>query len=407
MKTLNNLLFFSQQYGKSLGKKWKSLLLLFIAPILMIACIAVLVVMLLVPTEEQPIELVLVDEDQTKESGLMAQLLLLTVANNDYLHVEMLTAEEANEAMAANEITSYLTFPAGFTEDLYVGNAVTLQLVGHPSKMIDSYIIRELINSLARYIESAQANILTMYDYGKKIPLSKEDQKTLVYEQFMNFSMYTLGKGNLLWEKEIENLATSAPLYYYSIAAAFVLLTIWLLGVYVLLRKEESTALKIRMKLLGVTEAQRMLARLVWAVIVANGWGIVVFSVLCSYLELPLYALDYARLLLFSVLYSVCYVLVVMLVDASIRSMRIGLVVHVAVLVTLLVASGAVIPTLYFPLAMQAVLPFIFSYDAFNWLVDIAIEERNYAQYGILCATAGLLFLLFITLEQLKARWQA
>lgn len=406
MKSLKNILFFSVQYGKNLGKKWLILLLLFFLPLLLIGCMVGLVITLLLPNEEQPIHLVLVDEDQTEESKMMAQLLLLTIADNQFLTIDQLSSDQAYKALEANEITSFLTFPEGFTDDLYKGRPITLQLMGSPAKVIDGFIVKELINSLAQYIESAQANILTIYDYAEQIPLPEDQFQTFMYEQFMNFTMYTLGKGNLIGKEEIKNIATNTPATYYSVAAIFVLLSIWLLGIYLLLRKEESEALQIRMRLLDVKDAERMIVRACWALVIADLMAILLFICIYNYFQLSLVALDFIRLFLFSLLYSACYLLVVLLVDACVSSMRISLVIQCILLFLGLLCSGATIPTLYFPLAMQAAISTSFFYTAFSWIIDIAIEGRNYAEYQLLAVTIIILFVLFMVIERLKDRWQ-
>ena len=59
----------------------------------------------------------------------------------------------------------------------------------------------------------------------------------------------------------------------------------------------------------------------------------------------------------------------------------------------LIFTSGAVIPTLYFPLVVQRMLPYFFSYDSLNWMMDIVLEGRNYADFTslIIAAVVGML----------------
>ena len=406
LKILKHSIFFGQQYGKNLKKRWLSLLLLFIVPLALVAAIASLALMILSPDEREPLQLVLVDEDETFESKLMTQLLLMTVAEEQFLQVTVHDQETAQQLMSDDTITSYLVFPTGFTNKLYDGDAVQLQLVGHPDKQVDSLIIYELIDSLSRYIESAQANILTLYQFTKPLEFTKAEKSVFFEEQFMNFTMFTLSKGNLLWEDEVENIATTSPIYYYSIATIFVLLSIWLLGVYMLLQKEESTALQIRMKLLGVTKLQRIVGRSFWSVVLAVIWALALIFIFVSVSDKTLYALDYIRLTSIIILYSSCYMILIALIDLSIATLKIKMIIQMLILLLVLIVSGAIIPTIYFPLSLQSIIPMLFSFNAFSWFVDLLIKERNYVEFSQLILSVIVMMICLVFVSNMKERWR-
>lgn len=168
MLSVRRLLFFMQQYTKQLRKKWATLLLLFLFPILLIGLLLGLVVGLLVPDEHSPIRVALVDEDGTKESRLFGSLLAEVASGDAVIQIIALTAEQAQQLMVQNEISTYFSFPEGFTADLYEGESAAIPIVGNPARPTDSYLVKELVESMARYIGAAQANILTINDYAKK-----------------------------------------------------------------------------------------------------------------------------------------------------------------------------------------------------------------------------------------------
>ena len=406
LKTLKHSIFFSQQYGKNLKKRWLSLLLLFIVPLALVAAIASLALLIFSPDEQKPIQLVLVDEDETLESKLMTQLLLMTVAEEQFLQVAVQEQETAHQLMSDGTITSYLVFPKGFTNKLYDGDSVQLQLVGHPDKQVDSFIIYELIDSLSRYIESAQANILTLYQFSKPLQFSKEEKNTFFNEQFMNFTMFTLAKGNLLWEDEIENIATANPLHYFSGAAIFVLLSIWLLGIYMLLQKEESVSLQTRMKLLGVTKLQRIVGQSFWSVVLAVIWTLILIILFVYLTDKTLYLLDYIRLTFIIILYSICYIMLISLIDVAVSAVKGKMFIQILILLLILLVSGAIIPTIYFPISIQSIIPTLFSFNAFNWFVDLLIKERNYAEYSQLLLSTIFMMTCLLIVSSLKERWQ-
>lgn len=398
------LLFFMQQYTKRLRKKWATLLL-FLFPIVLIGLLLGLVVGLLVPDAQTPIRVALVDEDDAKESRLFTGLLEETATDGSYIQIIALSREQAQQLMAQNEISTYFSFPEGFTADLYEGESVTIPIVGNPARPTDSYLVKELVESMARYIGAAQANILTIYDYAKQTDMSQEQRQELMLQQFMDFTLYTLGKDKLLDAEVLTNVATSSPLHYYVLAGWFMCMSIWVLAFYVILGKEQHPAMQIRLTLVGVTLWQRVFARIVVAMGGSVIYASILFVVVSEFVHYDLYFIDFIRFALFAVLYAFLLLMGIALLDIWVSSQKMVLLAQSLFTFVLIFTSGAVIPTLYFPLAVQRMLPYIFSYDSLNWMMDIVLEGRNYADFTslIIAAAVGMLVVWLSTIG--KERW--
>lgn len=405
MLSIRRLLFFMQQYTKQLRKKWATLLLLFLFPILLIGLLLGLVAGLLVPDEHSPIRVALVDEDGTKESRLFASLLEGTAADGAYIQIIALSKEQAQQLITQNEISTYFSFPEGFTADLYEGESVTIPIVGNPFRPTDSYLVKELVESMTRYIGAAQANILTIYDYAKKIDMSKEQRQELMLQQFIDFTLYTLGKDKLLDKEILENVATSSSVHYYVLAGWFMSLSIWALAFYMILGKEQHPAMQIRLTLAGVKLWQRIFARVIVALAGSVVYATLLFVAISQFVDYDLYLIDYVRFALFAVLYALLLLIGIALLDIWVSSQKVALLLQGLWTFVMIFTSGAVIPTLYFPLVVQGVLPYFFSYDSMNWMIDIVLEGRNYADFTslVLVATAGLLGVWLSTIG--KERW--
>ncbi len=393
------------QYHKQLKKKWATLLLLFLFPIILIGMLLGLVVGLLLPAEDSPIRVALVDEDGTKESMLFSSLLEGTASGEQFIQIITLSKEQAQQLMEQNEISSYFSFPEGFAADLYEGESVLIPIVGNPSRPTESFLVKELVESMMRYIAAAQANILTINDYAKKTAMPTEQRQQMMLQQFMDFTLYTLGKDKLLDEEVLTNVATSSPKHYYVLAGWFIGLSIWLLAFYTVLGKEEHPAMLIRLKLLGVTMWQRVLARIV----VALGGSIVLatmlFFVIGQFVQYNLNLVDYLRFALFAVLYALLLLAGIAMIDVWLSSGKIALLLQGLFVFLMVIISGSVIPTLYLPLSVQVILPYFFSYESMNWMIDIVLEERNYANFTKLTFSAfvGLLVVWVSTVG--KERW--
>ena len=393
------------QYNKQLKKKWATLLLLFLFPIVLIGSLLLLLAGLLLPEEDSPIRVALVDEDRTQETLLFSGLLEETASGNQFIQIISITKENAVKLMAQNQISSYFTFPSGFTEDLYEGQSVTVPIVGNPSRPTDSFLVKELVESMMRYITVAQSTILTVNEYAKKTDMPKEERQEMMFQQFMDFSLYTLGKDKLLDEEVITNVATSSPTHYYILSGWFITMSVWLFAIYTVLGKEEHSSMLIRMTLFGVTMWQRILAR----ILVSLGYSLVVaavaFIIIGEFVGFELFFIDYFRFGLITILNALLFLVGIALIDVWISSRKVVLLLQSFYTFLLIFTSGAVIPTLYFPQIIQVGLPYIFSYVSLNWMIDIVLEGRNYANFTTLTVLAaiGLLLLWLSTVG--KERW--
>ncbi|XKI13309.1 ABC transporter permease [Sporosarcina sp. ANT_H38] len=405
MLSVRRIVFFMRQYNKQLKKKCVTLLLLFIFPIVLICLLLGLMVGLLLPKEDSPIRVALVDEDQTTETILFSGLLEETASGNQFIQIVTITKDNAEKLMEQNEISSYFTFPNGFTEDLYEGTSVIIPIVGNSSRPTDSFLVKELVESMMRYIAVAQSNILTINDYAKKTEMPKQERQEMMLQQFMDFSLYTLGKDKILDEEVITNMATSSPTHYYVLSGWFIAVTVWLFAIYTVLGKEEHSSMLIRMKLFGVTIWQRIFAR----ILVSMGYSFLIsagaFFIADKLVGFELFAVDYLRFSLFSILYALLFLVGIALLDVWISSQKVVLLLQSLYTFLMVFTSGAVIPTLYFPQEIQGVLPYIFSHISLNWMIDIVLEGRSYANFTtlIVLTVIGLLLLWLSTVG--KERW--
>lgn len=395
------------QYSKQLKKKWGSLLLLFLFlfPIVLIGLVLTLVAGLLLPKEDAPIRVALVDEDETKETLMFSGLLEETASDNQFIQIISIKKDIADKLMKQNEISAYFSFPEGFTTDLYEGESVTIPIVGNPLRSTESYLVKELVESLTRYIGTAQANILTIHDYAKKTAMPKEMRQDMMFQQFMDFVLFTLGKDKLLDEEVITNVATSSPTHYYILSGWFIAFSVWLFAIYNYLGKEEDYSMLIRMKLFGVNAMHRIVAK----ILVSLGYilviAIIVFLITVKFVDFELYAIDYLRISFFAFFYALLFLIGIALIDFWVTLPKVVLLLQSLYTFILIFTSGAIIPTLYFPQVFQETIPYFFSYESLNWMIDIVLEGRNYADFTTLIVYSALGILILWLSFVVKERW--
>ncbi|WP_332646564.1 ABC transporter permease [Lysinibacillus sp. 54212] len=402
---IKRILFFMTQYLQQLKKKWISLLLLFVFPIMILTLFIITAISFIAPTANDKISIGLVDRDGSNESQMITQFITLLMEENEHVSLEAMSITDAEKGITGDVLSAYIVFPENFTADLFDGSSVEVGVVGNPNRKADSFIIRELVDTLSRYIESAQANILTVYHYAKKVGIEEEEMEELKLEQFMGFTLYTLGKSNMLREEQIAHIATSTPKNYFTLAAWFIVTTIWSVGVYLLLAQQVSPSMAIRLKLLGVTLWHRMIARILTSFLLGSVLSTLACIGVIKILELPLLLKDYTRIMGVIIIYTFIVLTVTAVMDVLIQSKKVSLLVQAVVLGAGIVLSGAIIPSMYLPLFMQEWLPYVYFYEAWEWLVDLTLEERNYISYSKLLTQLGTAVIVLLGCLSLKERW--
>ncbi|WP_053218266.1 ABC transporter permease [Virgibacillus senegalensis] len=407
MLHLTRIVFFIKQHHKQLQKKWKSLPLLLLFPIILIALFFYIVSSILLPDEDETIQVGLVDLDKSEETTMLVDVIDNSSLLGSYIHITHFTGPEAERAVKDGTISAYIAFPEQFTNDLYTGKSVEIPIVGNADRPVESYVIKELVESMTRYIASAQASILTINEYAKQLPISDKKRQEILLDQFNEFMIYTLSaKGKIFNEREVTNLTTSNPAHYYALAGWFVLTTIWFFGIFTLLGDDEGTSMWNRMRLYNVTFLQRMISRLA----VTFGYGMLLaMSGFILYIKLTkteFYLIDFGRITLLVTIYSLLFLTGMAISDLLFRSKKMTLFIQGIFTGLVLFISGAFIPSLYFPEKVQTVLPYLFSAQAFDQLTKVAMEGRMFAEYGILILLGLVHFAVLVVLSIWKERVQ-
>ncbi|GAB3803919.1 hypothetical protein GCM10028868_31110 [Virgibacillus kimchii] len=348
----------------------------------------------------------LVDLDNTTETQLVVQLLEEASQLGEYMQIHSMSEQTAESAITDDIISSYILLPEQFTNNLYQGNSVEMPIIGNPNQPIQSYILNELIESVARHIRASQANILTIHHYAGEMGMDSDARSELLFEQFQEFVFYTIGKDRILTEREIINVATSNPVHYFSMSSWFIILTIWLIAIYSFLSSEDPTKMKKRMKLYGVMEIHQIFAKIIVTLTVTFLFAVGLLLLLQTLLDWDLTAANYGRIALISILYSLLFLICISVIEVLVASPKLQLLFQAIFTFGVLLFSGAVLPVIYFPPAIQHLLDYIFSAEAFNWLAEIIIHQRFYADYIPLLMMSGIGLFLLLGLSIGKERMQ-
>lgn len=406
MKNFKHISLFMKNNGKHLWRKWYTLPLLLLFPIILFASLIFILTAYFSPDEEHTIQVGLVDLDQSEETQLVVQLIEDSSQLGSFIQLETMTESKAMRAIKSNQISAYITFPDNFTNNLYQGSSVELPLTGNPKKATESHVIKELLDSVTRHIRYSQANILTINDYMRQMPMDDATRQDILFEEFKHFFFYTVGKDKIINEKDVENQATSQTKQYYGVALWFIITTIWLFVVFQFLIKEESHRMVQRMKLYGVTQLQQHIARIIVTLMMSGFFSFLFFIVINKLLNWELYIEDYGRIFLLSILYSCLYLVLLACLQTVITDRKFSLLIQSVFTIGTLFLSGAIIPVIYFPLKWQDYLPYVYTTDTFHWFIEIIVNDRFYADYWPLLIMNGMGIMLLLGLSAWKERVQ-
>ncbi|HAM79532.1 ABC transporter permease [Ornithinibacillus bavariensis] len=404
MQFLKFVPLFTKNNFLQLRRKWLSLPLLLLFPFLLIGLVTVIIVSYFSNLEENPLQIGLVDLDQTAETEMVISLLEQSSQLGDFIHMKQTSEQKAQTAIEKDEFVSYILFPESFTKKLYYGESVVVTVVGNPNRQLESFLIKGLVDSAARHISASQANILTINHFAKQLDLDTKTRNEIVLAQFHEFLLYAIGKDQLLDQNKLTNNSTTSPIKYFGIAGAFFVITMWTVMVYLFLYKEASNELQTRMSLYGVTDFQQIVARIIVTVLITSLLGVLLFIGLNYSLSISMDTASYGKLILFIVLYNLTLLSFLALIEAIVSSQMLRLTVQILVTSLLLLASGSLLPAIYLPLYIQDILPFIFSNQVFYWLEEIMLNGRNYVEFIPIILTLVVSFLLLIGASFVKER---
>lgn len=347
------------------------------------------------PTEKETVQVGLVNLDENEQTELIVKLIEHSSQLGSFIAIHSMTEKEAETAIENNKISSYITFPDQFTHHLMQGQSVEIPVTGNPNQQAESLLVNELIESVSRHIRASQANILAINFYAREFGMNDDERNDFVFEQFKDFLLYTVGRDRVLTEREITNLATSSPIQYFAVGSWFILISIWLLTIYNFFTKENPMLLRNRMRLYGVLEIQQTIAKMFVTVIVTVIFAGLSFLVLKNTLEETVIPVDYLRITILTLLYSGIFMQCLGIIESLITSHKLRLLMQSLFTISSVIISGAIIPVIYYPLWIQKLLPYLFSYEALSWIQDILLNNRLYADYiPLLLMNAAAAFIL-------------
>lgn len=354
-------------------------------------------------TENITIEVAIVDEDMTFETRALIHQLQDEEELKETLTFIPKDKEGAEHAMEIGEISGMLLIPEGFTKDLRVGKNTPITVITNKNQVLNSYMIKLLLDSGAQYISAAQSGVNAVYDlYIKDIEQSNQ-RSELTQQTIISFTLYALSR-NDLFEKEIVNLGsslgwTSHIMFSYLLTSTLLSIILYQFLTY---RKYENSIIE-RLRTLNILQVSQVWNKLL-SYTLFIWFSCLLYSVILesivnqingSWVDFPLQI----TLLIFSLLLSS----IAVLIETIFKDIGVRCALLLTIVCTEYLLSGIWIPEIYLPQGIREVIvyqPFYSLYEAYEQ--NLLTDMLPLIHWGLLICWIAFFILLAIGVARLK-----
>lgn len=403
MKTLKHIFIFIANDINRMRRKWLSLPLIYISPLIFVGLVVWMASLFFMPAEEEPVSVGVVNLDDSDETNQIVSLLLEATEIDAGLTLVGLDEEEAYNQIEDDDIAAYIVFPAEFFTKMIQGEESQLEVVGNPNRMLESHVVNEMIKTVVRHIRSSQANILTINEYAKNFGMDAEEREELMLNQFINFFLQTLSSGTMMDESESTHHISSGY-EYFIVNGMFIIISVWILITHLILTQDIRPELRNRMKMFGATYISEGAAKIIMTFLMTSLMSILFLYIVTRLSSLYIVGENFFRVFVLIGLYILVLTMILLLIDWLISSFKVALLAKVAVLLAVLLFAGAIIPRIYFPIYMDGIFDYSFSYQSLSWIEDIMLGSRFSLEFDVLLISILVLSALLIAAGLWKER---
>lgn len=403
MRIMKHIFIFIANDISRLRRKWLTLPLILISPVIFMSLILWMLSSLLSFDEADKMSVGLVNLDDSDETAMIVSALAGSVEAADGLEITEVSETDAKLMIENNILVSYIIFPGKFTEKMMRGESSELIVVGNPDMQLESYVISSVIDTVVRHIRNSQANILTINHYAREFGMTDEARQDLIFEEFVSQFIQVLSSDTLMDEHQTaQNI--SEGIIYFIVNGLFIIMTVWVYMLYIALMRDIGSNLEDRMKVFGVTYLTQGLAK-----VFSIGIILTVASAFLTYGLLTLGGIELEtenllRLLILIAGHIFTTVIIMIIIDWLIPSYKLSMVFQLVILLVIVLFAGSIIPRIYFPLYMDTVFEYMYSYQALSWMEELILNGRFTMEIDIILVTFGIAAVLFFILSVLKER---
>lgn len=403
MRKIRHLVVFIANDIQRVKRKWISLPLILLAPVMFTGLLVWLLANMLAVDENQEINIGLVNMDENQTTDMLVSALSDTADLAEGIEMKNVGFDEASALIDDDELSAFIVFPENFAENMMAGQTSQLEVTGNPDRQLESYMIKSVVDTVIRHLRNSQSNVLTVNHYARSFGMSDEQREELIFQEFVNQFVQVISSDTLVDETEVSQ-NFSIGMSYFLLNGMFILLTVWLYLLYLMMMTDQNKGLDERMKLLGVGHITRGISRLCSLMLIMVLPSIGVVMVTLYLIGNTLVLENLGRILVLLSLHLVITVILLIILDWLSKSYKVTMLIQMLMIASLILFSGAVIPRIYFPVYLDGIFDFTYSYQTLNWLQEIILNGRFTMETNVLLISLILLVGLMLIIGLMKER---
>lgn len=404
---MKNSFIYTSFFIKVLWRNRKAATLLWLAPICFLFGIGIVVSSVVLDEKRlQAFQIAIINEDPTVETNLVIK----QITESEHLSKMMQTIEvdryKADEMLQNNEIAAVIHIPEGFSRDVARGKNTPVKVMGNNQRPLQAALVRHVMESAANFTSAAQSGINTVHYYMKELDIDKQERKAAISREVVSFSLHVLGRGVIYEENLMSSIFQTSLIQYYSFSFLVLLMMIWSFLGLLFLKGKVNQGIHQRLRGLGYSNVHGTVATMLatFFLVACSIWIITIFLFL--YLKIDSF-FSFLQVMAVSLVYICVFLCFFLLLQAIVKNVKLYIFVGVLVILFSTILGGHIVPSYYFPEAIQLISAFTIN----SWFLSILfsiIQEEVHTTTALLLFLFFLLaiLLLFITLVmQRKEEW--
>ncbi|WP_338779015.1 ABC transporter permease [Metabacillus sp. FJAT-52054] len=401
-----SFLYMTLFFLKGVVRKWKTLILLFSVPLILMGGSAYIAAKAFTNKERlEPFKAAIVDQDETFQTGYVIKQLTDNKELTRVVKPVVTTEENARKLLEENKIAGMAILPENFSKTIMNGENVPLTVIGNENKPLQAYLFRQVMESAADYTSAAQSGINTIYDFMLREDLSSEVRKTEYKKDVLSFSLHALGRNEIFDETEEGSLFLKNILSYYGISIFTLLFMVWAYQILLFMRGQITSGIRTRLLLYKMSAWRLSLSEWLAAsvfllpLLAAGVYALKAIDIWNGERMLEIGAGSILILLIFTALFG--------FVSSIFTSDRLFQLVSAVFISTGCVLGGHFIPSFYLPAWLE---PYsLYSINTYALDLTYALFEGGTANFGplliLLCALIILITLgAFLREKRMEAK---
>lgn len=201
---------------------WKAVILLIITPFLFISFFVYALSPYLNKSNFiEPFAVALVDKEDTAQTRILGRQLTEIRIFKEVLRVDEVRAKEL---IAGNKVAAAIIIPEGFSDSVAIGENKPVTVIGNRAMPLQSFVVKNLMQSAANLVSASQSAINTIYYYNQKAGLRGEELEKEYNDSTMKFFLEALSRNEIFSQVEASPVFDLTPMEYFTAALVVVFL---------------------------------------------------------------------------------------------------------------------------------------------------------------------------------------